>query len=238
MALHQKTKAILLNHETPATVLLVIAADLLGPEFLQWDPEAIRMELDEALGTKLPEYSLNRLMAAIELVTSDVFYRDLPTFNRLCVALFHGILIVETFEPADAIDIAWGITEAMLIWPPDPKDESPFSEDIIAYIAAEMKNEGIMMPPDVLRLGGGDGKLWEKVQMDFSDDPGMFASIYAIERARTDEINALVKAKLRNVLDLLNELPLNTGDTKGAVERMFGALKQTEQKGSELKPAV
>ncbi len=236
MALTPKLKEALLDPTTPATVLLVLAVDLLGPDVLRWDPATIRLELEEISGTKLPAASLNKLMAAMEIVATDGFYRDLPSFIRLCNALYNGTLDLETFDPADAGEIAWGITEALLIWPPDPQDEEPFDHKIVEYIGHALRDEGIMRPPDVLQLGILPEDVWNKVQASFSDDPQMFAAIYSIESAKTDEINQIVKARLAQALTLMDELPLQTGDAKDSIKRMLAALKQTEEKSDKLQP--
>ena len=118
---HQKL--LLLNPDLAATGLLIIVMDRLGSDVLQWDPETISLELSQELGVELPPANFNKLMAAIELVTSDVFYTSLPDFIRLCNVLYNGTLSALAFDPADAAEIAWGITEALLIWPPEDNDD-------------------------------------------------------------------------------------------------------------------
>ena len=164
MAMTPKLKEALQAPTTPATVLLVLAVDLLGPDVLQWDPTTVRMELEELAGVKVSAASLNKLMAAVELVGTDGFYRDLPAYIRLCNVLYNGTLDLETFDPADAGEIAWGITEALLIWPPDPQDDEPFDHKIVEYIGHALRDEGIMQPHDVLQLGILPEDVWNKVQ--------------------------------------------------------------------------
>jgi hypothetical protein len=133
--------------------------------------------------------------------------------------------------------VAWGITEALLLWPPSPQDEAPFCDQITGYIGEVLKDEGIMQPPDVLRLGGDSG-LWQKAQMGFSDDPAMFNAIYGVEKSKTDEINQLVKRRLREIMELLENLSLNTGNAENAVKRMFSAIGRERQDSQEMKPNI
>jgi hypothetical protein len=235
--LNERCKKILESREAPATVVLIVAIDALGKDLLTWDPGTIQQEMDDLLGKPMPTEAFNRLMAGIELVNTNGFYKDLPTFIRLCHALVSGILIVDEFIPADAVDVAIGITEALIIWPPDQKDNDPFCDQITGYIGEVLKDEGILQPPDVLRLGGGS-EMWQKVQMGFSDDPAMFNAIYNVEKSKTDEINDAVKSHLRKVMELLDQLPLNVGDAENAVKRMFSALGRERQSGQEMKPNV
>lgn len=236
MALTRKEREILLDDQTSATVLLVLSAELLGPEMLQWDPATIRMELEEATASKLSDATLNKLMAAIELVTTDGFYRDLPTFIRLCNTLSHGTLNPEVFDPADAGEIAWGITEALLIWPPNPQDEEPFDDKIVKYIGQALQDEGIMTPPDILQLGLLPKDTWSEAQMAYADDPQMFSMIYDIERAKTADIDRMVKQRLSRVLQTLSELNLQTGDAQASAKKLLAALKQADRESSERKP--
>lgn len=238
MSLSPKLKQVLLDPQTPATVLLVAAVDALSPEALTWDPETIRLELEEALASKISNATLNKLMGALELVTTDGFYRDLPTFIRLCNVLYNGTLNLEVFDPADAGEIAWGITEALLIWPPDPTDEEPFDHKIVEYIGQALRDEGIMQPPDVLQLGILPEDVWSRVQAAFSDDPTMFRMIHDVEKQKTDEINAMVKDRLRVILYTLDDLPLSSGHATDSVKKMLEAIKREEKDGEELKPHV
>lgn len=235
--INTQIRKLLLAPNTPATVLLVLASDCLGPKFVAWDPQTISMEMEEALGQQLPPPCFNRLMAAVELVTSDAFYVSLPDFIRVCNVLYNGSFDPTVFDPADAVEIAWGLTEAILIWPPAPNDEEPFAQKILQYIGAVLRDEGILIPPDILRLGLGDSQDWAQVQMEFSDDPLMFNAIYDKETAKTDEINVIVKDRLRAVLEALEALQLKDGDAEDAVKQLLIGLRRAEQRSDELKPA-
>jgi len=233
---NKKLQAVLLDRKTPATALVIIVADRLGFDAFQWDPETIMMEVAEAFGAELPPANFNKLMAGIELVNSDTFYRNLDDFIRLCNALYNGTVTAETFDPADAGEIAWGITEALMLWPPDPDDENPFDDKILGYIGKTVADEGIMSPPDVLRLGTGNADLWGQVQSQFSDDPIMFEAIHQKERDKTDEINAMVKARLTHALTVMQDLPLVNGQASDAFKKMLATIQQTKRESEELKP--
>jgi len=174
-------------------------------------------------------------MAAIELVTTDNFYVDLPAFVRICVALYGGVLELEWWYPADAEQIAWGITEALILWPPNPDDEKPFDHKIVEYIGQVLLEEGIIQPPDVLKLGILPEGLQEDIQLAFSDDPQMFSAVFQIQKAKADEINQEVKRRLAHLLTSLDALPLQTGDAKDSVKKMLAALKGVERRTGELK---
>lgn len=234
------------NPETFATVLLVICSErfpVAPPEdseetsFLHWDPEVIRMEVDEEFQTRIGNAGFNKLMAAVRLVTSNAFYKSLDDFIDICNALFSGTIGFYQFDPADAAEIAWGITESLIIEPPDRREEEPFVPEIVGYIEHAIRNEGIMVPPDVLRLGQlGGADLWHQVQGNFSDDPRMFAAIYEVEKEKTEEINQLIKDRLRALLQQLDSLPLEHGRAENMVQQLLQGLQQTKSESEELRP--
>ena len=203
---HLRTRHWWFNRESFATTLLSLAAQAWEDEFLQWDPETIQMEAKELVGRDIPRTNFNKLMAAIRLVTSDAFYVSLPDFIDICNALYSGYFNPELFDPADAMEIAWGITESVIIWPPD--ETTSFNEEIIGYIAAALKAEGILKPPKILQLAklSDDIDLWQQVNQDFADDPAMFNAIYQVEEDKVQEINDTVEARLQLLLKQLKAI--------------------------------
>lgn len=207
-----------------ATTMLTLFVDMYGTEGFNWDPETIRMELEEDLRSKLPQANFDRLMAAINLLTSDDFYKSLPDFISYCNILSGDTYDPRNWDPADAAEIAWGMTEALLIQPPDDDDENPFSEDIVAYIGQVLNQEGIISPPDILKVAVRDDDPARMVAGEYSDDPEMFNSIYDFEAGKTAEIDQLVKANLQRLTQQLQSLPLRAGNPANAVQQMLQSL--------------
>jgi hypothetical protein len=234
----KKIVEILTNPASLPVTLLIAVSDVLDAEWLTWDPETITMEIEDTLHTEIEPHNFNKLMAAVAIVGSDEFYSDLPSFIDLCNALYNGTFNPGQFDPADPLEIACGITDAMLLWPPDNMQENPFSDDIVKYCAATIKDEGIMTPPDILQQFMVGDDAWNQIQADFSDDPMMFDSIYKMEQDKTNEINALVRARLHAMLQQMDALELEHGDAKGAVVRMLKALDKQKTKSEETHPLL
>ena len=210
--------------EAFATTLVTLFVDMYGTEGFQWDPETIRMELEEDLHMKVPQANFDRLMAAINLMSSDDFFKSLPDFISYCNILSGDTYDPRNWDPADAAEIAWSMTEALLIQPPDDEDENPFSEDIVAYIGQVLNQEGIINPPDILKVAVRDNDPARMVAGDYSDDPEMFNSIYDFEAGKSEEINQLVKANLQRLAQQLTALPLRAGNPENAVQQMLQSL--------------
>jgi hypothetical protein len=190
-----------------------------------WHPGTILLEVRDDFGVELPRGNFDRLMAGIHLVTSDAFYKSTPTFIEVCNVLSGGLYDPATWDPADALECAWGITEAMLLSPPDDDEEEPFSDGIRAYIGAALDEEGILNPPDVLRIAiRGDGhNRAARVSSQF-DDPETRGNISRAEAAKVAEINDRIRENLRMLVDQLGALHLGHGDARALAGRLARTL--------------
>ena len=218
----EELRRVWLSEQSYATTLLLCYMDAYGSEGLEWDPMTIRHEIEEDCGIKLPNKSFNKLMAAINIATSDQFYTSLPDFIDLCNVLSGDVLDPRWFDPADPSECAWGMTEAMFISPPDKEDENPFSQDIVGYIAEALKSHGIQNPPDVLKVGLRDdaAQIAENVAQTFSDDPEMYSAIWKAQQEKSEDIRAYVKQNLRSLVDQIGKLQLNNGNAADAVKKL------------------
>ena len=207
-------RKLLQSRDTYATPLVVILMDTYGPESLQWDAETIRMELQSDFNLQLARGILDRLMAGIAILTSDRFFKLTPDFIMLCNVLSGSTFDPTTFDPADAEECAWGISEAMLLNPPEEDD--PFSPEICRYIGVVLDQEGIMVPPDVLKIAVRPEAA--NMQGDFADDPVMFNAIFDMERSKTDEINAIIREGVQALLRQLSSLVLENGTTEQLIQ--------------------
>lgn len=203
-----------------ATTLVSILVDTYGTECFTWDPTTIIMEVEQDFDIKLPRATGDRMLAGINLLTSDDFYKSLPDFINFCNILSGDSYDPRAWDPADSAEIAWGITEALMLSPPDDDDDEPFATEILAYIGAVLDAEGIINPPDILRIALRDLDLAARVN-DFADDPEMFDAIYDLETEKTEAINGVIRSNLQHLAQQLGALPLRNGTTQGVVEQML-----------------
>jgi len=220
---HEAMRAVWTNAEAYTTTLVLCFIDTYGTEGLEWDPMTIRTEIEEDFGVKIPAKTFNKLMAGINIATTDQFYTSLPDFIDLCNIMSGDTLDPRWFDPADPEECAWGITEAMFISPPEREEENPFSPDIVGYIAEVIKAHGIQNPPDVLKIGLRDdaAQIAENVAQTFSDDPEMYSAIWKVQQQKSDDIRTYVKQNLKGMLDQIEKLPLNNGDVSNIVKKMM-----------------
>lgn len=216
-------RALLASENTFATVLLAIVADAYLDEgeeepWWSWHPTTLRMQIEEDFQVRLPKENLDKLLAAIALVTTNYFYKDVSRFIQLCNILSGDDFDPELFDWADAAEVLWGITEAGLLYPPDPEDpeDSEFSPEIRGYIAFVLESEGIALPPDALRLGGAGMDL----AGNFEDDPEMFQAVWAMQASRRDDLMRMLRENLQELVVQLDTLPLTNGSTADLVQQI------------------
>lgn len=212
------------NQDAMGLPLLTMFIDHFGTEALDWSPATILMEIKDDFGVECSRDNFDKLMAAIQVLTSNRFYVSLPDFCKIALSLSDepdGVL-------PDAGDCAWGITEALLINPPDANNT--FTEEIKGYIGKVLDDEGILNPPDVLRIGLRDkGEMLSKISYDFSDDPEMFQAISQTELDRANNINQMVRLRTRKMLSQLAALPLSEKAAANASKIVNKLLKNLEQ---------
>lgn len=212
------------NPDAYASSLLLLFLDRFGvrdpdapdePSPLEWDPDTIRMEIEQEIGVPIPVLNLDRLMAAIAVVTTDLFWRDLPSFISLVNILDRDLFDPHQFDPADVEECAWAITEATLLDPPE--SESPFSEEIVAYIRETMKASGLIQPPRILRFAAEN----PATEYSFTEDPELFAGAWEHGVSRSKEIDDMVQNRLREMIDQIQQLPLQHGQTANLAQKLM-----------------
>lgn len=224
-------RAVLRDPDAYATTMLVLAVDTFGDECLHdpkdpdrgpWHPETFRSMLEEEYGCPVAQGNLDRLMAAVTVVTTDLFFQNADRFIQLANVLSGSEFDPRVWDKADAAECAWAITEALILSPPDHDDHEPFSADVRHYLAAVLKDEGYMTPPDVLKIAIG-GDLSSLVRSDLADDPETFQSVYSAQKAKTEEIEQVIRDNLTALAAQLEALPLKTG----SAEEFLGRVEQT-----------
>ena len=212
------------SRETFGSVLLTLFLDRFGMEGLEWDPATIALEIEEEFNVKLSQSSLDKLIVCIQILTTDRFFKNPPDFISFCNVLGDDTYRPDMWDPADAEEIAWGITEALMIEPPDENDPEPFTDEIRGYIGAVLDSEGIINPPDILRIALRSNRVSKNIT-DFSDDPEMFNAVYDLEAGKTEDINNTLRMKTKLLAEQMAALNLKNGNTQNVVEMLHNVHK-------------
>lgn len=226
-------REMLLGEGTYATTLLQWYVDRWGSErddddpkriaCLYWAPETIRLEIEEVTGVKLPKANFDKLMAMITILTTDLFYNDVQRFIELANILAGDDFQPDEFEPADSVECAWAIVEALLNDPPDEQNPEPFSDEIRRYLGVVLKEEGYVTPPDILKLAL-DGDFSPQVNQDLADDPEMFQAVYEGQQAKAAEVTSVLRDGMTELLAQLEALPLENGSVNELKAKLRKAI--------------
>lgn len=207
------------SKETFASVLLTLFLDRFGTEALQWDPTTITLEIEEEFGVDLSQLSLDKLFVAIQIMTTDKFYKSLPDFISFCNVLSGDTYRPDMWDPADAEEVAWGVTEGLLLYPPEDDDPEPFTDEIRSYIGAMLDREGLINPPDILRIALRQARVSPAIE-DFSDDPTMFNAVYDLEEGKREDIEQTVRMRTKLMAAQFRALKLKTGAVDQVVKML------------------
>ena len=219
----------LLSEDTFTTPLFLLLMDRYGPDALQWAPETIRLELEDDFQLQLPKYTLDKLMAAISIVTTNYFYKDVTRFIELCNILAGDEFQPDEFDPADSGEILLAMTEALLLWPPDDDSEdSEFSAEIQEYIHQVLDDEGILKPFDVLRLAFENDRA-AVVDAEYADDPEMYSAIYDMQQSKQNDLKTMLMDNVTALTQQLSLLPLSNGQIEPVIQQLHGMMQRAQQ---------
>lgn len=217
---------ILADEATFGTTLLALVVDQYGTEIISgpdaFHPMTLRLELESDFGVEIPVINGDKLSAAIDILMSDSFFQRAPVFIQYCNVLSNSHPDFGSFDPADVEEVAWGITEGMLI--ADPEEDDPFSDEVRGYIGKVVHDEGIKTPPDVLRIGD-----WNPDYSAMpSNDPAMFSAEFQVQSDESRELSNWLKKRLHHLITQLGALPLENGDTDKLLKRVAKSFETAE----------
>lgn len=218
-------RELLTSGEIYASVILALATDRFGSACLSWAPQTLFLEIKDEFGVEPAEIVYDKLMAAIAIVTTDLFFKDVTKFIQICNVLCDSPFNPEVFDPADALECAWGISEALLLVPPGD-DPAPFSPEICAYIGYVLHEEGFLRAPDVLGVATGFPK---KMRYAFEGNPELTHSVQKEQERKVDEVASTIKENLIELVAQLKRVPLSNGsaaDIEKKLEAMLTAPSQ------------
>ena len=223
-------RALLQNEDTYATVLLLIFTDQYGDEpgqkpmaCLHWHPETIKWHLEHDFAVRLPRLVQDKMMTAISLVTGDWFFKDLDRFIQICNVLSGDQFDVLEVDLASAAEIMWGVAEAGIIWPPTDDPETQFDPEIRHYIGSVLNREGIINPPDVLRLGI---RMQPQVDPGMADDPEVYQALWQGQSSGEQELKDMMVRELTALAGQLQLLPLQNGTVSALLQQVQAAIKR------------
>jgi hypothetical protein len=181
-------------------VLVSILLRAYGPEFLNWDPCTIEMEIHRDFGVRVPRVQFAQVMALSGILTSDRFYQDVAVFDQCVNAMTCADEDEEHDVPA-VDDVLWTVTEAGLA---DPDNAGQFSDAIRRYCGVVLGDEGFVRAPSGLSFAE-----LHQTPVGSSDDADMYAAAYQARDSQVQDTEAWVAQRIRQMLEDLREVGIN-----------------------------
>lgn len=142
---------LLLDEETSASIVAEIARRVLGKEYIDWEPEAIWLELNDQ-GANLPQINRDKLQAVITLVNTQTFYWDAPVFENTAIAFSSMPVLPTAIQEATPAQLRWAIEEAGRILDERAIEKLRFDYEPVLYAAASLHRAGFHVAPTKLEF--------------------------------------------------------------------------------------
>lgn len=197
---------------------MTLVIEQYSTEALKWAPQTLMLEFKDDFRAEVPQVNMDKLLAATNLLTTQDFFQRLPRFIKTCNVLSGSEMRPHVFDPATAYECAWGMTEALLLRPPEENEEDLFSLEIRYYLGEVLSDEGIRTPPDLLRIAIYPTRSGE-ADFEGALDPEAFAMEFQVQEDRGKEIKEAVRSKLMALMEELESLPLHDGNVKELLGR-------------------
>jgi hypothetical protein len=165
------------------------------------------MEIADDFGVDLPPLAFDRLMTAIQILTTDHFFQRVPDYVRACVVL-DGLSPPGAALCLPSIDaFAWGTTEGLLISGLMAAPETLFAPTIRALVHHCLVQDGFLQAPIPL--------AWAMPPQPPPEGP---AELVALAEERSERLCAEVQDytvyQMQRLLMQLQHLELESGDTR------------------------
>jgi hypothetical protein len=216
-------KAILKDPEVNASVLLIVAIDIYGPEILDWEPLTIQLELEEFLGEPFESPNFSKLLAAMSILKSYRFYHSPVDFIVICEILNGSIISPSYMVEPDITDVAWGVFEAFFIDFPEEEDlakglrnylQTIYSDQIKKLIEIIVINSGLPKAPILLDKLVPDIPNPIKSYLDMGLNKKFVESLLVKTYKSVDDVNKYVLTRFEKNVDDLKKITLLRGDNK------------------------
>lgn len=228
MSAIKKNKRFWEDPRTYGTILLIMTIDRFGSSFLNLSPVTIVMDIEDELKVELPPTNVDKLLASISILTTDLFQTSLPDFILICNALSGEPVSFRVFDPATVNESAWGISEGMLIYPPDNPEEF-FSDEIQEYLREICKLEGFLTPPGPISVFLKNKDLGGSGYSSAFVDPSIFGFVTTSNSEKVEEVESMVLSRMSELFNQLANITLENGDNKNlfqlreiSVKKLFG----------------
>jgi len=141
-----------LDENVFATTLVRILTAAYHSEWINWLPATIVLEIKDDFDiAELSPTIFDKICAAQRILISDGFWNRWNEYNLLSRILNNSPASFTMFIPATPYDLAWGTTEAWILYPPDESTDQAISMEVKRFTAVALKQFGVPRVPESLK---------------------------------------------------------------------------------------
>jgi hypothetical protein len=118
------------------------------PDFHNMEPETIKETL------KLTDVELDKLFACQAIFNTNTVFTDWHVFEKVVVSVNDVQANFEYMQEVTPAEVTWGVKVIRMI-----DVGTPFSEEVLAYIATVFHREGFVLLPESIRQEKGNSGL-------------------------------------------------------------------------------
>ncbi len=192
-----------------ATSLLLLLVDMFGQEVINWDIYTIRQELRDELNTTIPEITDQKIQAILSMLCSDDVLHDPLIFSSTARVLCNEPPLVDIVAPLDPDIAAWCLAEAAFLGVDDI--QNGLSDSLKRYLGACLTYAGIHQVPRCMSqaiLPDTDADPAEASTID----PDIQSAYIKRNQNETQDLDAFVNTRARQLIDQITRLPLQNRD--------------------------
>lgn len=139
------------DQKAPGFILLGSVLKKYGMASLEYEPALLRDQIEKDYDLKLSQLQVDKLQAAMAVMTTDSFYEDWRVFEATCHVFCNEPIDTELVNPLEAEDIAVGLAEVTMIKNDvnDDKDHLIFDDEIRVYAGKVFYDYGFCKAPKI-----------------------------------------------------------------------------------------
>ena len=193
-----KARTALESPKTMAATLYLILTNQYGDDWLEWDPATIYMELRDDFNAEPAAEVMDRISSLLIAMNTGEFFSRFEAFSAIVHSLNTGAPSFTIFNPVEAEEIGWAVTELSLL-----RDLLPFDYSVRQYIKQALTADGYSPddPPAVVGhvLEAKDPSA--NIIRDITTDR-------TLHEVQHNEFQAYIDEQLKDLAAQLNELGL------------------------------
>jgi hypothetical protein len=142
-------KELLENKDTTATACMAAMDEILGSQWMSWEPQSLWIELHRQ-GIKVDDLNKDQILAARCLITTGRFWYDANVFEKTCISFNNEEPSYDALEDAPIAYIAWAVREANLIFEKYESEVPELDREPVCYTGVQLYREGFVLAPESL----------------------------------------------------------------------------------------